>query len=214
MGKSKRLRNQGTRAETVAYWHGGTAGRAVGEVLVPGLQVPGYGSVLAGITGSKKRFRDYRPDYVYVTTDRDLAFDFAVRHLTLGLDSALYRVFPQGKPSHDPDYPVGVSFRCRSANVLAVEPDIFDASSVESGAARKYMTWDDGTPLYDLEGYALPNQLQHHFGMRPQHLRSLGKAAEFPLIHRRCSEVLQQLVPGFSQAHVDRYFQLTNRTRP
>ncbi|MEJ1116831.1 hypothetical protein WBN73_21205 [Paenarthrobacter sp. CCNWLY172] len=202
MGKGSRLRKQGNREDAVIYWHGGAAGRRAGDELVPGVQVPGYRHVVSAL--SPESFADYRPDYAYITSDRNLAFDFAAQYFKLGLGpAAVYKVVPVGKTSHDPDYPVGVSFRCRAARVLTVEPDVFNASTPETGAALGYTTWDDDSPMYDASGYPLPNKLQQHFGVGAHHLWSLGKGAGFPEIHRRCSEVLKQL--GVTQSDINEY---------
>lgn len=204
VGKGSRLRKQeATRKETV-YWHGGAPGRVVGEELIPGDQVPGYVH-LDALT--QEDLAEYRPDFVYVTTDRDLAHDFAVKHVQLDGAAALYRVVPLDKPTHDPDYPAGVSFRCTAAKVTAVESDPFSDSTRLTGAALRYTTWDDNSRMYDESGYPLPNKLQRHFGVTPEHLRHLGYGAEFPDIHQRCAQVVMELNPGITQADLDDYLQ-------
>lgn len=170
---------------------------------MPGVQVPGYEQIAHLLTG--KDWEDYRPDFVYITTDRNLAYDFAVLQFELDEAAALYRVVPLTKPTHDPDFPPGISFRCAAARVVAVEPELFSASTKVSGAAIGYATWDDHSPLYDPDGYALPNKLQRHFGVTPEHLRHLGYAANFEDIRRRCQQVLKSLNPGITQADFDRY---------
>lgn len=180
------------------FWHGGAAGRKVGDFLIPGTQVPGYRRVLQSMSEADRA--EYRPDFAYVTTDRDLAFDYALQLLLLG-PVALYRVTPED-PTHDPDYPQGVSFRCSRAQIVAIEPDRFSSTTRDTGAARRYITWDDGSRMYDDAGYALPNKLHQHLGMTPAHLRSLGFEAPFHLIERMCSETIRRLHPRITQAEL------------
>lgn len=47
-------------------------------------------------------------------------FDYTVSYAESG-PAALYRVKPLGHLDQDPDYPRHISYRCRSAEVLAVE---------------------------------------------------------------------------------------------
>lgn len=178
------------------FWHGGAAGRKVGDFLIPGTQVLGYQRVLQSMSEAGRA--EYRPDFTYVTTDRDLAFDYALQLLLLS-PVALYRVIPEN-PTHDPDYPPGVSFRCSRAQVVAIEPDRFSSATRHTGAARRYVTWDDGSRMYDNDGYPLPNKLHQHLGVTPAHLRNLGSEAPFHLIERRCSETIQRLHPRITQA--------------
>ncbi|KIA73415.1 hypothetical protein ANMWB30_23420 [Arthrobacter sp. MWB30] len=196
MGKGKRLRTKDTGSVAIDYWHGGAAGRAIGDMLVPGIQVAGYrDTVLASM--SESTLADYRPEFTYITTDRDLAFDFAVLHQKSGLGaSALYKVSPLGSVTHDPDFPAGVSFRVGGAKVLTIEPDEFTPLTRESGASLGYTTWDDGSPMYDSNGFPLPNKMQRYFGIQPEDLRPLGFAAEFHAIHGRCMTLIKEKNPG------------------
>ncbi|WP_157407748.1 hypothetical protein [Arthrobacter sp. ZBG10] len=203
MGKGSRLRKKEVPNGAAVYWHGGAAGRAVGEALIPGVQVPGYRHVVAAFT--PQGFAEYRPDFAYITTDRDLAFDYAVEYYKLGLGpSSLYKVVPLGKSTHDPDYPTGVSFRCKGSRVVAVELDEFTVLTKETGAALRYRTWDDNSPLFDNDGYPLPNKVQKHFGVTAEDLRNLGYGADFSAIHQRCMELVGIRNPGITQADIDR----------
>jgi hypothetical protein len=193
-----------SKQPAIEYWHGGASGRGVGEQLVPGTEAPGYSHVVDRM--SPEDFAQQRPDYVYITSDRNFAFDYAVSFAKFGAAS-LYRVKPLGHVEHDPDYPRGVSFRCRAALVLAVEPDVITEETAETGAARGYETWDDGSPLYDPAGYPLPNKVQQHFGVTPAHLRSLGYGADFDLINLRSVETVRTLHPDLSPRDILEYQQ-------
>lgn len=186
----------------IEYWHGGAAGRGVGEKLVPGTEAPGYSHVVESM--SPDEFDQQRPDFVHITKDRNLAFDYAVSFAKFG-PASLYRVRPLGHLEHDPDYPRDVSHRCLSALVIAVEPDAITAETAETGAARGYETWDDGSPLYDSNGYPLPNKVQQHFGVTPAHLRSLGYAADIDEINHRAVQTVQSLHPNLSAEDVAEY---------
>ena len=202
MTRNKKQKKTQQPAPKVTYWHGGAGGRMVGDDLLPGTQIPGYGEHLRSLGADF--MEEYAPDFVYITSDRDLAFDFAVRHAALGADTAVYQVAPKGKPSHDGDFPAGVSFRCRSARILAVDSDGIKASTKDTGAALGYVTWDDGAPMYDTELYPLPSKALRHLGVTPDDLRSLGRGPEFDTILARCSAVMHHLNPGITQAEMNK----------
>jgi hypothetical protein len=138
------------------YWHGGSAGLTVGDRLLPLAQVPSQ----QGLLGLRPlRHADvYDPQHLYVTTDRDLDLDFAIDFVKfIGKPAALYQVRTLGSLMHDKDYPRGVSFGCaQGAIVSGVTP--VESSMAKTGAARGYKTWSDHCPMYDTEGYALPNK--------------------------------------------------------
>lgn len=192
MPKSKRKSND---KPAVVYWHGGAAGRTVGDQLIPGTEVEDYAKVVATMT--PELFDQQRPDYVHITTDRSMAFDYAVSHAKFG-PAALYQVKPLGHLEHDPDYPRGISHRCRTATVLAVEPDVISIESVPTGAAFGYETWDDGSPLYDSGGYPLPAKKHQYFGVKASHLHPLGIHADFDVINEHCMKTVQELRPNLT----------------
>ena len=99
----------------------------------------------------------------------------------------------RGPKYRGPDYPPGISFRCSRAQVVAIEPDRFSPTTPDTGAARRYVTWDNGSRMYDNDGYSLPNKLHQYLGVTPAHLRNLGFEAPFHLIERRCSETVRKL---------------------
>lgn len=191
------------------YWHGGSAGRAVGERLIPATEIPAYSRAMAEMT--KELFDQQRPDYVHITMDRNLAIDYAISSAKHG-PAALYRVKPLGHVDRDPDYPPGVSQRCRSAIVLSVEPDVITAETADTGAHLSYSTWDDGSPLYDSEGYPLPNKMHHYFGVKATHLRSLGYGANFDAIESHCRQTMLALKPNLELKDILEYQRRSSST--
>lgn len=204
MGKGNRKRQAKEAAANLSYWHGGFRGRVVGDQLIPGIEVPGYGGQFAAALASSEWMQDYRPDFVYVTTDRDLAYDFAAYKAMLGHGATLYRVEPLGKPIHDPDYPKGISFRCSGARVVAVEAEGIDHATTLSGAAHGYMTWDDGSPVYDDEGYPLPSKGLKHLGASANDLQTLGTYTEFEEIQEFAIRLVFERNPGITIEEIRR----------
>lgn len=187
------------RKSRPVYWHGGAAGIAVGEALLPGTAIPGYvETYLSGM--NEQDFADYAPDFVYITVDRDLAYDFAVKTAQFGKGASLYRVAPKGVPSHDADFPEGVAFKCRMANVLEVAVEEFDEKTQQTRVAQGYMTWDDGVPIYDAAGYALPSKTAAYLGVKSEDLRSLGRWSEFENIHAALIRHIEKIRPGITPA--------------
>jgi hypothetical protein len=187
MGKQKRTNKKDLAVE---YWHGGPAGRAVGDLLIPGTEAPGISHGVDEMT--PEIFAQQRPDFVYITIDRNLALDYSILNAKLG-PAALYRVKPRGPLQPDPDYPSGISHRCRAAVVLAVESDVITAETPDTGAHLGYSTWDDGSPLYDSDGYPLPNKIHQSSGVKPSHLRGLGYGADFDAIANLCTRTMHDL---------------------
>lgn len=182
------------------YWHGGAAGRTVGDSILPAIQVPEMKLIYS--KAPKEVIGPHDPNFAYVTTNQGLAFNFAVRHAqVMGEASAVYRVESR-KLLPDPDYPPGVSFRCRTAVVLEIvgSPIIGDEPLSVQGLQEG--TWQDGTPLYDSQGYPLPNELQKKFGITPADLRALGIGAPITDILRKVSQVIQIKNPGITQEDI------------
>lgn len=129
----------------MSFWHGGISGLQVGDLILPPT------ATRSGISTSQL-MDEARPDRVYIATDRELARTFAAiifEHLGAG---DLYRVQPIGEIRTDPDYPA-CSFEARQARILAVdEIDVQLTSTERVQRTAKYMTWDDGRPMYDSAG--------------------------------------------------------------
>lgn len=187
-------RNTGTFFSRT-FWHGGAAGRQVGDFLIPGTEVPGYRNYLQRM--SKEMLAEYRPDFVYITTEKDLAFDYAVYFSQLG-PAALYKVVPE-RVEHDPDYPSGVSFRCSRAQVISIEEHEFSPGTPLTGASLRHQTWSDGSQLYSDDGFPLPNRAQARLGVLPEDLRGLGYNATFTDISRRITKVVEERNPGITR---------------
>lgn len=190
------------RASKPLYWHGGAAGLAEGERLLPLAQVPSQQGLLKH---RPLRHADvYDSSLLYVTTDRSLALDFAIGYAkVIGKPAALYQVRPLGGRVHDIDYPKGVSFGCsEGALVQCINP--VTASMAVTGAARGYKTWSDALPMYDSAGYALPNKLQKHLGITPLDLRPLGVGPSYEQIVTHVAIIVRQRHPGLTDADVRR----------
>lgn len=152
-------------------WHGGAPGIWVGDFIVPerecwrrGIQ---YGARLHGHTNG----------VVYVSPNREFARVFATRTDAFKGRGVLYRVeaSPASSLTHDPDddFPVTVSIACARARVVSIEETRISMSSAESlKVIGPYMTWDDGRPVYDANGYMTP--AANWPGVDPQHVRDLG----------------------------------------
>lgn len=69
--RKKKTRNR----SSVDLFHGGAAGLRPGDLLIPGLEIPGLAHVYRGL--SARSMLEYAPEWVYVTSDRDLARDYA-----------------------------------------------------------------------------------------------------------------------------------------
>lgn len=184
------------------YWHGGAAGRSVHDSILPASQVPEmrllYSTVPQGMLGT------FQQDFVYITTNEGLAFNYAQRYAqATGEPGALYRVAPSREPLHDVDYPVGISFRCRAAVVLDVVGGPIAGNAPLSVQGLQANTWQDGTQVYDPQGYPLPNKVQKKFGVTPADLRGLGIGAAMPDILSHASRVVQRKNPGITQDQIN-----------
>lgn len=180
---------------------------------MPGATVPVYRDILS--VAPQTWTDEYRPDFVYITTDRNLAFDYAIRHARLGTllgndefpmhkFGALYKVRPSKSVYHDPDYPPGVSFRCTSARIISVEAEEISATATLTGAAAGYETWDDNSPMHDKEGYALPSNAQRALGVTAPALRFLGPYPDSNRVLAAIESLILQRHPGITQADINR----------
>lgn len=174
----------------------------MGERLLPLARVPSQQGLLKHRPLRHADVYDY--NLLYVTTDRDLALDFAIGYAkVIGRPAALYQVRPLGGRVHDSDYPLGVSFGCsEGALVQGISP--VTASMAVTGAALGYKTWSDDMPMYDRSGYALPNKLQKHLGITPVDLRSLGIGPTYDEIVMLVHTIVRQRHPGLTNADVRR----------
>ncbi|MFJ3957062.1 hypothetical protein [Arthrobacter sp. NPDC090010] len=195
------MRRTKYKGRTPDLFHGGRAGLRAGDILIPGLEQPDMG--LQWLPAAF--LEEYSPEWVYVTTDIDLARDYAgvraqIERLWSG---ALYKVAIIGPQTEDPDYPTGISYRCYRAKILNVLDEDVPPSISVTGAALNYQTWDDGSPLYDHEGYPLPNQVGQFLGVTAEDLRDLGYGARFRFIERRQAQLIHRTFPGMNQAKMN-----------
>ncbi|WP_160469932.1 hypothetical protein [Clavibacter michiganensis] len=170
-------------AAQITYWHGGYPGLSVGQVLRPPRDIPGAAEYLreqiASMQGTSYGEHPGEFDRVYVTTDRQLARAFAhkMRNQLGESVGALYRVQPVGPLEPDPDYEdvvPGLSSSCPVARIEEVEEDPVVMTLLEErAAAGKYQTWKTGGPMYDADGWILPNDGLRAFGLTEADTRAL-----------------------------------------
>lgn len=205
MGKAnrKKFSEQLREQATMTFWHGGSPGLQPGSLVIPGNRLPTHKWIAsyqpvgwAAVT---------RPDFAYVTTDQDLALDYAIRyHKALQKPGAIYEVTPVGLCAHDPDYPEGVSFRCKGATVVAVARTGITAATPSKRAALRYQTYDDGYPYYDADGYPVPNRRHGKLDITAADLRPAGQWASFEMIMNLSGQLVKRRYPHLTQEDIDR----------
>lgn len=157
----RRARSAAFAALDLTFWHGGAPGYATGQQIVSPARMGGLVANIPKVPGYGEH--PGREDRVYITTDRELARAYAWRAaLRPEGTGSLYRVTPVGVPDVDPDYEhyaeAHLSFQCAVVTVVAVEESPVVMSQTEATAATgRYMTWDDGRPMYDSDGYFIPS---------------------------------------------------------
>lgn len=171
-------------ANTVDYWHGGRQGLNVGDLIrSPHERRYEMSSEERNLERASAKLgynNDRDPKRVYFTTDRDLARGWAVRAVLGG--GSLYRVRPVPPSSLQPDADFrGVAFSARRAEVLEVAEEVIDMTDddAERACSLKYVTWIDGTPTYDHDGYFLPPPNRRQQGKTAADYRHLGKWLKF-----------------------------------
>ena len=167
-GAKRRSGNPAKRAgASTGFWHGGSPGRDVGEILTP------------SAVRERSRIQDlgaslldspYDPNMVYVAADRQIARAFAG-------GGWLYMVRPIGDVFPDPDFPFDPppSYACREAEVVRVVERGVRMTEVDSvRTMARYKQWPDGSPMYDVEGYLTMNPTMMRRGVTLEMLRALG----------------------------------------
>lgn len=98
------------------YYHGGPAGRSVGDYILPPSETGAPSCSSYGASGIHRR------DRVYLTTEPHAALLFACG--SVDGRGAVYMVEPEGDVEPDPDWlgPPGASVQCARARVVAVRP--------------------------------------------------------------------------------------------
>lgn len=151
------------------FWHGGTPGLRPGQRILPASKVERL--PLSAIT-----LVDGDQHYANVTTDRALARGFAAFTIAADgtLGGSLYNVRPVGDLVADPDYPVGVAYKCTAAVIVSVaelRPAITDPVKI---ALNRYNLWEDGELVYDPSGAMMPSPVMASFGVTAADLAPLG----------------------------------------
>ena len=172
------------------YYHGGAPGLQPGDMLVPASELT--------VRPPTYAFGDYPADdeRVYITTSRLAAEHFASvcagrvdgRLLVRG---DLYQVTPVGDLEEDSDFPGNPKYlacpRARIDRVIKTNVQHNPRATLE---VHQHLIWDDGTPMYDRYGLALPPQTAVDLGITSKDLRTLGVLPDHQDINRRCNEIL------------------------
>jgi hypothetical protein len=156
------------------FFHGGVPDLNVGDRLVPRKQLPyGHFDRHSGVT-----LDPTDPGRVYVTTRRDIARAYAIRYANTPphLDATLYRVrvpdVTELEP--DPDLPGAGAFAAPWAEVVEVcEKRVPGGAVAAQRVLGPLMTWTDGSPIFDRQGYMLP--APEWVGVTARELRVFGR---------------------------------------
>ena len=212
MGKASRRKLERRSTPTPeTLLHGGRAGLGVGDVLLPAMLVPAERELLtAGM--SAQALHEYGPNRVWLTTDYDLALAYAARAgvatLAFRLEpsaGAIYRVRVATELHQDPDYPEGISYGTKRAVIEdVIRDDVAGSWTAPTAAGLRFDTWDDGSRMYDDDGFPLPSLTALELGVRPQDLRQLGFGAEHEKINAASVQRMRSLHPNITPAEVDR----------
>lgn len=172
------------------WWHGGAPGLRPGDRILPASRlsdVAALGYALEGYPAD--------PSTVYITSDKTLARAYAGKWTdgTRRIGGDLYNVRPRGQLNPDPDYIDDPACQtCTSAVVVAVaERRITMTLELEIYSNRR-TTWDDGSPMYDRQGYPQPNLAMREAGLTAEHLRALGVLAPYTRIKQAAGLWLNQ----------------------
>lgn len=156
-----------------AYWHGGVAGLEVGTILIGADEARTRGIDTTRYHSATTESAPYDPGLVYFSSQREFARGFAantaVRDRLTGViyqRGTLYRVEPVGEVLPDPDFPdCGVAWSAPQARIVAVEEE--NVALHEFSACKRvapYMSWKDGSPIYDDHGKYLLSPEQRAAG--------------------------------------------------
>ncbi len=150
-----------TSATDQQYWHGGFPGIAPGAMLlsphdaaksrIPISYTPREHPALGRVS---------RTDRVYLSTSEEFARAYAFQTeitTTSGQIAArgtLYRVQPLGAVEEDPDYAGHMVSWCSPRAIIldVVAVDVRMRVRDATQAIGRYMTWDDGRPMYFEDG--------------------------------------------------------------
>lgn len=151
-------------------WHGGAPGIAVGDFIESEAALAHRG-IRYGSRGV-----EHDAKLAYLTSDRQFARAFATRTAIFAGQGCLYRVAPVPPSSLgiDSDFAEsGISFTCARARVEEVAETNIAMSARESlQVIGPHMTWADGRPIYDKDGYMSP--AGNWPGADSDQVRSLG----------------------------------------
>ena len=146
---------------TTGMFHGGAAGLAVGDVLLPAAE-------LRSVYAYLDPMATYDPELVYFTTDVDVARSYAGRYVNPAgavQPGDLYRVRPLGPVRIDPDYSRhgefrGVFLACETAEIVeVVDRGLLYTAEEQIRLERPYLVWGrPDRPIYDDDGWIIPSE--------------------------------------------------------
>ena len=169
------------------FWHGGHPGLRPGDTIRAAATLPTLPLVYT--FGA-----DYPtdPNCVYVTTDKTLARSYAAKAIHAGgVGGDLYNVRPRGPLEHDPDYlPEVPCFTCSTAVITGVVERGITMTTALEIYANRHTYWDDGTPMYTRDGFALPSLPMRELGLVDKDFEVLGPAASFDTIDSHARQLL------------------------
>lgn len=160
-------------SRSARYWHGGVPGLTVGDRLLPPIAHGGSlgptNDAIRGQFGPDEYPSD--PGLVYVTGNRLLAASYASQYPA----GDVYEVRPDVPLSADPDNEAGLSFTCSAATVVGVcERAVRWSQTRMIRVQSRTIRWADGSPVYDRNGYLLPDRSLRSVGVTAQRLRRFG----------------------------------------
>lgn len=197
MGKVSRRKRRDRSEGQLVFWHGGRGGLTVGDTLKPGKYFDDAFGHWRSLLPQDKDADS--PEWVFITTDRELAYDFAreVERKLPGSTGSVYRVAPSGALNADPDFQghVGLSYRCRRAQIVAVEQTgVLESDPLGSG--HTYQTWDDGSRMYTDAGTAEPNRRSKALGFTSQDYLHLGIRPHWTEVNQASIQLVRERFPG------------------
>lgn len=152
------------------FWHGGAPGLTPGTVLLSREQ-PNSNFKRLAPAGAWSAADPTRGDRVYFSTDLELARYYAAQIHTVDSTTGvvmrhgnLYEVEPVGPVEPDPDFG-HVSWCAPGARILSVTEEDVNLDTYEATRqGGRYITWTDGSPVYDADGRYLRSPEQRAAG--------------------------------------------------
>lgn len=158
-------------------WHGGAPGLAVGDRIIPRAKLPttSFDRILENATDPTL------VDRVYLTTDRDFAFGWAVRYGNMpypgARHGALYAVTAIGELRPDPDFEADAgAWTAEEAIITEVDKRrVKGPPQLANKHINRFARWSDDTPVYTPDGYLRVAPVWAVEGVVESDLRQFGR---------------------------------------